>query len=116
MDLAQEMEKSEMETTALSNLQRNMESILISSMDEEGPEIDFGERGKLTFKPRIPVTAMLELIGNPNKIQGLQNYIRASLRPESREVFDGLLDDIPVEGLNQIIEFLTEAVTSFPSK
>lgn len=116
MDLSQMGAEKALESKALDNLKRNMSHLLISSIEEGGPEIDFGERGVLVFKPRVPSTAMLELVSNENKIDGLRNYIRIALTPESRPVFDEVLDDIPMEGLNEIVEFLSEATTSFPTK
>lgn len=103
-------------TEALANLKRNMSHLLISSLEDEGPEIDFGEAGQLKFKPRIPATAMLDLLGNENHVEGLRNYIRRCLLPESRQVFEELLDDLELASLNAIVEFLSEATTSFPTK
>lgn len=101
---------------ALANLKRNMAHLLISSIEDEGPEIDFGAAGVLKFKPRIPATAMLDLLGNDNHVDGLRNYIRRCLIEESKPVFEELLDDLELSSLNAIVEFLSEATTSFPTK
>lgn len=121
MDLSALDENSAQTTSALDNLKRNMAHMLISSLDTTGPELDFGadEEGNervLYFKPKVPATAMVELIGNTNRLDGLKEYIRLALKPESRELFKELLDDIPLEGLNTIVEIISEASTSFPTK
>lgn len=100
---------------ALQNLKRNLSHFLISSMEEVGPEIQFGET-VLKFKPQVPATAMNELIGSENKLQGLQNYIRLSLLEESKADFDAILDDVPLDALNAIVEIVSEAAAPFPTK
>lgn len=100
---------------ALDSLKKNLSHFLISGMEEQGLEIQFDEV-VLKFKPRIPATATVELIGNENRLLGLQNYIKLALLPESREDFEGLLDDIPLEGLNAIVEAVAESVVPFPTK
>lgn len=104
------------ESRALTHLKKNLAHLLISAQAESGPEIDFGERGVLVFKPKVPVTAMEALIGEENRVKALQSYIRLSLQEESREAFDALLDDLDLAGLNAIVEAVTEATTPFPSQ
>lgn len=115
-DLSAIGDEAAQEAKALSNLKRNLSHLLISASKAEGPEIVFDGVGTLKFKSQIPTTAMIELIGNDNRIDGLRKYIRLSLIPESRELFETLLDDLPLDALNSIVEVITEAVTPFPSK
>ena len=97
---------------ALQSLERNLTHFLISARKETGPKLTFGKK-VLVFKPAIPSTAMTELVANDNKIEGLRNYIRLSLKDESQADFDELLSDIPIEALNAIVEVLSEAATPF---
>lgn len=111
-------EDTPQQTQALKSLERNFTHMLISAREEAGetgPVITFGET-VLTFRPAIPATAMTELLGNPNKIDGLRNYIRTTLRPEDREDFDRLQDDIPIDALNKIVEVISEAAVPLDSK
>jgi hypothetical protein len=99
------------QTQALQALERNFSHMLISSQEAEGktgPKITFGDK-VLTFRPAIPSTAMTELLGNDNKIEGLRNYVRLSLQPESRPTFEELQDDLPLDALNMIVETISEA-------
>src|SRR5690348_4751578 len=106
-------EDTTQQAKALQALERNFSHMLISAQEEEGktgPKITFGEK-TLVFRPQIPATAMTELLSNDNKVEGLRNYIRISLKEESREDFEALQDDIPLEALNKIVEVISEAAT-----
>lgn len=121
LDLSAQAAEEAQQTRALSNLKKNLSHLLISSQTTEGPEIDFGpdEDGKervLFFKAQIPTTAMEALIGDDNRIRALKTYIYLSLKPESRPLFDSLMDDLPLDALNAIVEVITEATTPFPTK
>jgi hypothetical protein len=96
-------------------MKRNLSHLRISAIKSDGPEIDFGDGAVLKFKPKIPTTAMAALVGEDDRIAGLRGYIRLSLTPESRSVFEDLLDDLPLDSLNAIVEFLAEASTPFPT-
>ena len=99
---------------ALQSLKRNFSHMLISAQEEEGqigPEITFGKT-VLTFRPQVPASALTELLGNEtNKIEGLRNYIKLALKPECREDFEALQDDLPLSALNEIVEVISEAAT-----
>lgn len=97
-------------TKALRALERNFTHMLISSIKETGPIITFGDT-VLTFKPAVPATAMTELLSNDNKLEGLKNYIRLSLQEDSRDGFEALQDDLPIDALNKIVEVISEAAT-----
>jgi hypothetical protein len=112
IDLSVE-EKSPSEVRALSDLKKNLSHFLISK-DKVGPEIEFGDV-TLKFRSAVPASAMVLLLGEDNRIDGLRGYIRETLVPESREDFEGLLESIPLEALNAIVEFLAEAATPFPT-
>jgi hypothetical protein len=56
---------------------------------------------------------MTELLSNDNKVEGLKNYIRLTLQEDSREDFEALQDDLPLEALNKIVEVISEASTPF---
>jgi hypothetical protein len=102
-------------TRALQALERNFSHMLISAQEAEGatgPKITFGEK-LLTFRPQVPATAMTELLSNDNKVEGLKNYIRLTLQEDSREDFEALQDDLPLEALNKIVEVISEASTPF---
>lgn len=116
MDLTADVEAGAAQTKALSNLRKNMEHLLISAAEHDGPELDFGDAGVLYFQARVPVTAMVELVSNDNHVAGLQAYIRAALKPESRDTFDELQDKIPLDALNAIVEAVNEATTPFDRK
>lgn len=100
---------------ALSDLRRNLSHFLISSMDP-GPEIEFGDY-LLKFKAKVPATAMAYLVSEDHdRVDALRGYIRLCLLPESRDDFEEILDDIPLEALNAIVEYISEVQTSFPTK
>lgn len=104
----------------MDNLKKNLSHLLISAVDV-GPEIDFGpdEEGNervLYFKSRVPTTAMEALLSGGNQVHALKTYINLALLPKSRELFETLLDEIPLEGLSAIVEVISEATTPFPSK
>lgn len=107
-------EDTTQQAKALQALERNFSHMLISAQEEEGktgPKITFGEK-VLVFRPQIPATAMTELLSNQdNKVEGLQNYIRISLKEECREDFEALQDDLPLDALNKIAEVISEAAT-----
>ena len=109
-------EDTTQQTQALRALEKNFTHMLISAQEAEGktgPKVTFGEK-VLVFRPAIPATAMAELLGNENnKIEGLRNYIRLSLQEESREDFEALQDDIPLDALNKLVEVISEAATPF---
>jgi hypothetical protein len=116
LDLTAIDEQGPQESRALTSLKKNLSHLLISAIKETGPEIDFGDGQVLVFKPKVPTTAMVELIGNDNRIEGLRSYIRLSLMPSSRDLFEELLDDLPLDALNSIVEVISEASTPFPTK
>lgn len=106
------------QTQALKALERNFSHMLISSHEaagETGPQITFGET-VLVFRPAVPSTAVAELLGNDDKVQGLRNYIRLTLKPESRDDFEALQDDLPLDALNKIVEVISEAAVPLDSK
>ena len=109
------------QSRAMDNLKKNLSQLLISSV-EVGPEINFGpaeEGGEdrvLKFKSKVPVTAMEALLSGGNQVHALKTYIALALLPESRELFEELLDLIPLEGLSAIVEVISEATTPFPTK
>lgn len=110
-------EDNTQQAKALQALERNFSHMLISAQEEEGktgPKITFGEK-VLVFRPQIPATAMTELLSNPNKVAGLQNYVRIALKEECREDFEALQDDLPLEALNKIVEVISEAATPLDS-
>lgn len=116
LDLA--AEDTTQQTQALQALERNFTHMLISAQEEEGktgPIITFGDR-KLVFRPAIPSTAMTELLSNDNKVEGLRNYLRLSLREESRETFDDLQGDLPLDALNKLVETISEASVPLDSE
>lgn len=99
---------------ALQALERNFSHMLISANKEKGPRITFGDT-VLTFRPQVPATAMTELLSNDNKVEGLKNYIKFTLEKDSRDDFERLQDDLPLEALNAIVEVISEAATPFPT-
>ena len=106
------------QTQALQALERNFSHMLISAQEADGktgPKITFGEDKVLVFRPAIPSTAMTELLSNENKIEGLRNYIRLTLQPESRDLFEELQDDLPLDALNKIVETISEAAVPLDS-
>jgi hypothetical protein len=121
IDLAAQGSDTAQQGRMLSNLKKNLSNLLISSQETNGPEIDFGPDSEgnervLVFKPRIPATAMEALIMDENRLRGLKTWITLTLKPESRDLFNELLDDLPLEALNAIVEAVTEASTPFPSE
>lgn len=111
-------EDTTQQTQALRALERNFTHMLISSQEEEGktgPVITFGKT-VLTFRPAVPATAMTELLSNDNKVEGLKNYIRLTLQEGSRDGFEALQDDIPLDALNKIVETISEASTPLDSE
>lgn len=110
-------EDTTQQTQALQSLKRNFSHMLISAQEAEGktgPEITFGDV-VLTFRPAVPATAMSELLANDNKVEGLRNYVRLVLKPECRQDFEDLQDDIPLDALNQIVQTISEASTPLAS-
>jgi hypothetical protein len=94
---------------------RNLDHILIG--DEVGPELTIGKY-KLTFKAKGSVKAIAHLIGDENRVEAMQEYVRGCLvdDPAVQAAFEELLGKIDMDGLGAIIGVLGEAYTSFPEK
>lgn len=96
-------------------LKRNLSHLLISNSTKKSPELTLGEL-VLHFKPKAPVTALAVLISEDNRVKGLQGYINLCLIPEDREDFVTLQDNIDLDGLNEIINALSEAYSALPTE
>lgn len=97
----------------LAQFKRNLSHILGTGV--KGPEITVGDT-VLTFKAKAPVTALADLIGNENRVNGMKAYIRQTLVPGQEEAFESLLELIDIEGLSEILNVLSEGYSSFPEK
>lgn len=121
LDLSATAAESAQATRAQDTLKKNLAHLLISAQEEQGLELDFGPDADgnervLYFKPKVPTTAMEALLNEQNRIEALKSYISLTLLPDSRALFAELMDDLPLEALNAIVEAITEATTPFPTK
>lgn len=96
-------------------LKVNLTHLLISASPDKGPELTLGAT-VLHFKPKAPVTAMAVLIGEDNRVLGLQGYISLCMIEEDRDDFFRLQDDLDLPGLNEIINKLSEAYSALPTE
>ncbi len=99
---------------ATEQFKRNLDHILIKT-DVVGPEITIGET-VLQFRTKASVRALAALVGNDNKITGMQEYIRKALLPGQDAAFEDILDNVDIQGLSEILNTLSEAYTSFPDQ
>ena len=106
-------DKAKESEVVLDQYKKNLTHILIGQ--EKGPEITIGET-VLTFRKKAPVKALAALIGNENRVDGMEQYIQRALVKGQEEAFEALLDDIDVEGLGEILNALGEGYTSFPAQ
>jgi hypothetical protein len=99
-------------------LSKNFDHILISGLKGDGPQATIGGT-TFKFKPKVPVTAIIQLIKNNNNFDGMTDYITGSLvdkdKESQTEKFQSLLPDLDAEGLSSIMEWLTEASSGFTS-
>jgi hypothetical protein len=96
-------------------LKRNLSHLLISNSTKKAPEFTLGDT-KFHFKPKAPVTALALLISEDNRVKGLQGYINLCLIPEDREDFAVIQDDLDLDGLNEIINALSEVYSTLPTE
>jgi hypothetical protein len=107
---AKEKEQEEV----LVQFKRNLDHIQINTK-ELGPELTIGKT-VLKFKTKPPVSALGALVGNENRVQGMEQYIEKCLLAGQEDAFTAILDEIDIEGLSEILNALGEGYTSFPEK
>lgn len=90
---------------------RTLDHIIIDA-SKVGPEITIGET-TLQFKSKAPVRALAVLVGNPNRVEGMIDYLKMCLVKGQEEEFDAVLDDVDVDGLGEILSAVGEGYTSF---
>jgi hypothetical protein len=111
--MAEPKDKTKENETVLAQFKRTLDHILISA--GAGPEIKVGKT-TLKFKKSAPVSALAALIGDENRINGMEQYLRKTLLPGQDEALTELLDAIDIAGLSEILDALGEGFTSFPDK
>jgi|GEM_PF-3673673 len=96
---------------------RNLSHILISRRDEDlVPAFTIGETTYLVY-PKVPATAIVRLTTGGSNVAGMQDYVMSCLaKPEQRDEFITLMDNIDVEGLGEIIEEIVSITTPFDGK
>lgn len=95
---------------------RNLSHILISRRDEDLiPAFQIGDTEYLIF-PKVSADAIVRLVTAETTVVGMRDYILANLaKPEQKEQFRALMEQIDVEGLGQIIEEIVTKTTPFDS-
>lgn len=98
-------------------LSRDFSHILLDD-SIEGPSITIGDT-TIRFKSKQPLGAVLLLIDestNNNALARSQDYLRSSAMPDSVEALNEVFGRITAEGLGEIVEWLAQAYTGFPTE
>jgi hypothetical protein len=95
---------------------RNLSHILISRKESDLiPAFTIGETDYLIY-PKVSADAIVRLTTATTTVVGMRDYITTNLaKPEQREQFIALMEEIDVEGLGQIIEEIVAKTTPFDS-
>lgn len=112
--MAEPKDKTKENEVTLEQFRRNLDHIRIDT-SAAGPEVAIGDT-VLRFKVKASVRALADLVGNENRVAGMESYLRKTLLPGQEAAFDALLEEIDVVGLSEILNALSEAYTSFPEK
>lgn len=98
---------------SVAQFKRTMNHLLIT--EEGGPELTIGDR-TIKFKKKAPVAALQSLLGEENNVAGMIGYIKNCLAKDQEGAIEFLVNDIDLEGLSEVLNWLNEAYTSFPEK
>jgi hypothetical protein len=83
----------------------------------DGPSITIGD-STVRFKSKQPLGAVIMLIDESvvgNALTRSQDYLRASVLPEDTGALESAFNKITAEGLGEIVEWLAQAYTGFPT-
>lgn len=99
---------------------KDFDAVLAARAEEQGKGPKYRLRGKTwTCLPVAPAHTLRDLVDTTNSIAGTFTYLQNLLVPEQREDFAAEVleaDDVDVEFLTKIVEYITEAYSGRPTE
>jgi hypothetical protein len=98
----------------------DFDAVLAAKAEEQGKGPSFRLRGKKwQCLPAAPAHALRDLVDQTNSIAGTFEYLQNLLVKDQREAFSEEVleaDDIDVDFLTKIVEFVTESYSGRPTE
>jgi hypothetical protein len=95
---------------------RDFSHILIG--DGVGPSITIGDT-TVRFREKQALAAVVQLIDETTTTNALtrsKDYLRLSVLAEDAEALESVFDRITAEGLSEVVEWVAQAYTGFPTE